>query len=104
MDFGLAGTAKGARTLGGTPRYASPEQLLGQDSSVSGDIYTCGVVLYELFSGELPFSLTGTDLTELAKLQRSQIPKPPREIKPELPESLEKIIMACIARDTNERP
>ena len=104
MDFGLAGTVKGSRTLGGTPRYASPEQLTGQDLGVSGDIYSCGVVLYELFVGELPFNLSGTDLKEIAKLQRSQIPKPPREVKPELPESLEKIIMSCIARDASERP
>lgn len=104
MDFGLAGTISGDRTLGGTPRYASPEQLLGQDSGVSGDIYSCGVVLYELFVGELPFNLSGTDLKELAKLQRSQIPKAPREINPDLPEALEKIILACIARDASVRP
>ncbi len=104
MDFGLAGTNNGVRAIGGTPRYASPEQLLGLDAKTSGDIYSCGVVLYELFTGELPFQLEGSNLKELAKKQRAQTPKPAISINETLPELLNDMIMRCINQRPEERP
>ena len=104
MDFGLAGTHTGKRAIGGTPRYASPEQLLGHDAKTSADIYSCGVVMYELFTGELPFKLEGSDLKELAKKQRAQKPKPAIEVNETLPDPLNDIIMSCIRQRPEERP
>ena len=104
MDFGLAGTSNGKRAIGGTPRYASPEQLLGLDVKTSGDVYSCGVVLYELFTGELPFNLEGSDLKELAKRQRAQTPKSAIEVNETLPDALNDIIMKCIEKRPEDRP
>jgi len=104
MDFGLAGTHSGERAIGGTPRYASPEQLLGKDAGISGDVYSFGVVLYEIFTGKVPFTLSGTDLKALAKEQKSQTPLPAQELNPDLPEELNDMIMACIDVHPNLRP
>jgi len=104
MDFGLAGTQHEERAIGGTPRYASPEQLLGKDAGISGDVYSFGVVLYEIFTGHLPFSLSGTDLKALAKEQKSQTPIDAQQHNSELPSDLSEMIMACIHVDPNLRP
>lgn len=104
MDFGLAGTVAGDRTHGGTPNYASPEQLLGLDVKTSGDVYSCGVVLYELFTGKLPFKLHGRSLKEMARSQQAQEPVPPVEIVGTLPPQLSEIIMAAIAKEPDDRP
>ncbi len=106
-DFGLARPlrlgAGGAAALAGTPGYLAPELLAGAQPSVLSDIYSCGVVFYEVFAGAQPFAGT-TSLTELLRRVQEEDPAPPRSVWPELPLALERLIARCLARDPAVRP
>src|SRR5262249_12653042 len=94
MDFGLAKRAAGEVTMTvegqvlGTPAYMSPEQAQGAGHRVDGhtDVYSLGVVLYELLTGELPFR--GNPRMILHQVLRDE-PKPPRKLNDRLPRDLE---------------
>jgi len=102
MDFGLAKikdmrlTAPGM--VMGTPCYMPPEQIRGEETDARSDIYALGLVFYELFTGKTAFS-EGNVINR----QLYEMPAPPRAIVPELPESLEHIIMKCVAKKPEER-
>jgi serine/threonine-protein kinase len=106
MDFGLA-RAPGhlqitlAKTLVGSIYYASPEQVWGQPLDNRSDIYALGIVLYEMVSGQRPF--TGRTLPELTQAIVGGTLRPPRSFDPELSTGLELIILTAIARNRNER-
>lgn len=106
MDFGLA-RAPGhqkitvAKTLVGSLYYASPEQVWGETLDNRCDIYALGVVLYEMVSGQRPF--TGRTLPELTQAIISGPVQPPITLNPELSPELEKIILTAMARNRNER-
>ena len=106
MDFGLA-RATGhqqitvAKTLVGSIYYASPEQVWGQTLDNRSDIYALGVVLYEMVSGQRPF--TGRSLPELTQAIISSTLRPPSTFNPEVLPELEHIILMAMARDRNER-
>ncbi len=105
MDFGIA-RAKGASltqtsSVLGTAHYISPEQAQGKDLTPASDIYSLGVVMYEAVTGRLPFD--GPDAVSVALKQVSEIPTPPRSIKPDIDPSLEAIIMMAMAKDPNAR-
>jgi len=107
-DFGLAkvvGSEALTRTgeVLGTPVYMAPEQALAQreDIDVRTDVYGLGATLYNLLTGRLPFQ--GKGVTQvLTKIVRTP-PKPLREIRPEIPEKLEAIVLRCMEKDRDKR-
>lgn len=108
MDFGIARPVTrvepGQTQVGflvGTPYYLAPEQLQGREADTRADIYACGVVLYEIFTGELPFSAAGTVEVMLKHLHEE--PAPPSKFWPELPVRLEAVILRCLRKDPDER-
>jgi eukaryotic-like serine/threonine-protein kinase len=108
MDFGIARPAQregpGQTQAGwvvGTPQYLSPEQLQGQESDARADIYSCGIVLYELFTGRLPFA--GATPVEIMFQHLREEPAPPRAAWPEVPPPLEAAILRCLQKDPAAR-
>ncbi|MBK5254568.1 MAG: protein kinase, partial [Vicinamibacteria bacterium] len=106
MDFGVARTLahqdQGGISVVGTPLYMSPEQAKGADLDERSDIYSAGVMMYEMFSGRCPFQ--GKDVTDTLHMHLSEAPADPRSIRPELPESLAEIILACLSKHRAQRP
>jgi serine/threonine-protein kinase len=106
LDFGLAGLAEEFRDeelAAGTPAYMAPEQLEGKDQTVKTDIYSLGLVLYELFTGKRAFE--ASTLGELIKLRRSDpTPTTPTSIIKDLDPLIEKVIDRCIQKDPSQRP
>jgi serine/threonine protein kinase/formylglycine-generating enzyme required for sulfatase activity len=108
MDFGLAKAAtssgKDATMVGtiiGTPKYISPEQGLGNPADIRSDIYSLGIVLYELGTGRIPF--TSDSAVSLVRHHIYDTALPPRDFNPDLPADLESVIMKCIQKDPNHR-
>ncbi|MCS6938063.1 MAG: protein kinase [Roseiflexus sp.] len=105
-DFGLARMAEGSTmtatgTAMGTPAYMSPEQCQGAHVNHRSDIYALGVVLYEVTTGYLPF--TAATLSEAAYKHVFVPPTPPRQVRADLPEPLETIVLRCLAKRPEER-
>jgi serine/threonine-protein kinase len=110
MDFGIARVSEmkaGAAgltstgTVMGTPDYMPPEQAQGQPADFRSDIYSLGIVLYEMFTGHLPFSGDSAMAVVLAHIQR---PAPaPRQANPAIPPGLEAIILRCIEKSPSKR-
>ena len=109
MDFGIARpiqrsapaqTQPGA--LIGTPFYLAPEQLEGQEPDQRADIYACGVVFYEIFTGSLPYPSSG-NVMDIIQRKMNEEPRPPTEHWPTMPHTLEEIILRCLERDRNQR-
>ena len=104
-DFGIACLADSAQTLTqealGSVHYISPEQARGDRPDARSDIYSSGVVLYEMLTGRLPFE--GESAVAVAIQHLSSIPLTPREINPDIPEQLELICMKAMAPDLEHR-
>ena len=104
-DFGIACLENSAQTLTqealGSVHYISPEQARGDRSGARSDIYSAGVVLYEMLTGRLPF--VGDSAVSVAIQHLSSIPLAPREINREIPEQLELICMKAMAPDLERR-
>jgi serine/threonine protein kinase len=100
-DFGiaLASGAEGAR-VAGTPHYMSPEQCMGKEVDARADVYACGVLLYELATGILPFD---GDPADILVRQIRELPKPPSSVMPDIDPLFEAIIMKALAKDPGER-
>jgi eukaryotic-like serine/threonine-protein kinase len=108
MDFGIARMNDGrdvqltrAGTMMGTPLYMAPEQIEGGAVSDKTDIYAFGVVLYEMLSGQTPFS-GPTSAAVLAK-QLNEPPRPLRAVRPDVPAVLERIVMQALDKDPEYR-
>jgi serine/threonine-protein kinase len=108
MDFGIARPIRrsepGQTEAGmfvGTPHYSAPEQLAGEEVDHRVDIYACGVLMCEMFSGVLPYS--GSTTVELYVAQLQGPPTLPSASWPEIPAKLEAIILRCIALDREQR-
>ena len=104
-DFGIACLANSANTLTqealGSVHYMSPEQAKGDRIDARSDIYSSGVVLYEMLTGRLPFE--GDSAVSVAIQHLSSVPLSPREINPDVPEALELICMKAMASDIEKR-
>ncbi|HMM35728.1 MAG TPA: protein kinase, partial [Thermoanaerobaculia bacterium] len=107
MDFGIARADEGGdaalegHTVG-TPYYMSPEQALGQRLDARSDLYAIGVVLFEIFTGQRPFP--GSDAATVMQRHVSAQPPRPSSLRPDLPEYLDRIVLACLAKRPERRP
>jgi serine/threonine protein kinase/Leucine-rich repeat (LRR) protein len=108
LDFGLARSSEtetGLTQSGailGTPAYMAPEQARGEKVDARADLYSLGVVLYRLATGELP--LKGVDTMSMLMALATQTPRPAHEVNPEVPAELSDLIMRLLAKDRNQRP
>ena len=104
-DFGIACLANQGQTLTqealGSVHYISPEQARGDRIDARSDIYSAGVVLYEMLTGRLPFE--GDSAVSVAIQHLSSVPLAPRDIDPSIPEPLELICMKAMSSDPNKR-
>lgn len=108
-DFGIARVVGGGETLAtqageilGTPAYMAPEQAQGLDLGPPADIYATGVMLYELLSGQLPFSEEGGALSIVYRHVYEE-PIPLHEVAPQVPETLADVTMQALARQPTDR-
>ena len=106
MDFGIARlqtaeTAPQTSSVLGTPTYLSPEQAQGQQVDARSDLYSLGVVLYELLAGRPPF--TGDSPVAIAYKQVNETPVPPSQLNPDVPPRLDAVVMKALAKNPANR-
>jgi hypothetical protein len=104
-DFGLAGIAAelgAADALAGTPAYMSPEQFAGGELTPKSDLYSLGLVLYEIFTGKRPFDATTSQ--EMARLRDKSAPTAPSQIVKDLDPLIERVILRCLEKNPAKRP
>ncbi len=106
MDFGIARSLKtkgitGAGAMIGTPEYMSPEQVEGKEVDPRSDIYSLGIIMYEMLTGQVPFE--GDTPFSIGIKHKSEIPKDPRELNSQIPEDLSQVILKCLEKDPKKR-
>jgi Protein kinase domain len=106
IDFGLAFCAhmEGMTATGlvlGTPEYMSPEQVTGKKADERADIYSFGIILYEIFTGKVPF--TGESAISVGFQQIRDEPLPPSEVNPNIPAELDKVILKALQKHPADR-
>jgi len=108
MDFGIALdesarrlTWSGLSSTIGTPDYMAPEQVSGRRGDVRTDIYSLGVILYEMLTGNLPYS--GPNVYTVMRSKTAEDPQPPSAFKPDIDPHLEEIILHAIERSPRDR-
>jgi len=108
LDFGLAKSLESEATkmtrtgqIMGTPRYMSPEQVEAKEVDHRSDLYSLGLILYEIFTGQVPFR--GESAMQLMYQRMTEQPPDPRTKVPDLPEYLAGIILKCLAKDPAQR-
>ena len=102
-DFGLAvlrGGAAGGDTIAGTPGYMAPETLAVGEQDVESDVYSLGLVMYELFCGHTAFE----PLPWAERLRAERPPVPPSRYSPELDAAIDRVVMQCLEREPRRRP
>ena len=95
-DFGVAMADGESGPSAGTPRYAAPEQLAGDAVTPRTDLFSLGVTLYELLTGQRPFAATDRF--------RMRPPAPPSSLAPGIPEALDALVLSLLAHDPSDRP
>ena len=104
-DFGLAGLADqihGADIRSGTPAYMAPEQLAGKEVTAQSDLYSLGLVLYEVFTGKRAF--TAEALTALVRGGEATSPSKPSSVVKDLDPAIERVILRCLEPEPRMRP
>lgn len=104
-DFGLAiavGDESQAEEIAGTPAYMAPEQLAGKGATVRSDIYSLGLILYEIYTGKKAFM--AKTLVELREQKETHTPRAPSEIREGIDPVVERVIQRCMEKDPNSRP
>ncbi len=106
MDFGIARSlsAEGITDAGvivGTPDYMSPEQVGGEDIDQRSDLYSLGIIFYEMVTGQLPFQADSSFAVGMK--HKSEIPQAPRTINPQVPRDLDRLIMKCMEKERGQR-
>jgi serine/threonine-protein kinase len=104
-DFGIARAGASQMTevgsIMGTAQYLSPEQARGAPVTAASDLYSVGIVLYEMLTGKTPF--TGETPIEIAMKHLNEPPRPPSELRSEIAPELDQIVLRALAKDANER-
>jgi eukaryotic-like serine/threonine-protein kinase len=104
-DFGIARAGASQMTeegaIIGTAQYLSPEQARGAPVDQTSDLYSTGIVLYELLTGEVPF--TGETPVEIAMKHLTEVPEPPSEHRVEVPEDLDLVVVRALAKEPADR-
>jgi len=105
-DFGIAlatstSSPSGTNLLFGTPSYMSPEQAMGEAVGPQSDLYSLGVVIYEMLTGELPFAAEGPLATAMKHVIEQ--PLPPRKRNPLVPEGMDALVMGLLAKKPENR-
>ena len=105
-DFGIARAGASDMTetgsIMGTAQYLSPEQAQGHAVSAPSDLYSIGIVLYEMLTGRVPFD--GESPVSIALKHVSEAPIPPSQINPEIPSALEQVVLWALNKDPADRP
>jgi Protein kinase domain len=104
-DFGLAGLSSELHDRekhAGTPAYMAPEQIAGQEATIRSDIYSLGLVLYEIYTGKRVFD--ATTLQELMQQRQTSTPTSPSLLIKDLDPLVEKIVLRCLENDPQKRP
>jgi serine/threonine-protein kinase len=105
MDFGIArvGAARDgqSRDVAGTPTHMAPEQLVGQSADARADLWSSGVILYELLTGQNPFAADTSTAVLYKVLQLN--PDPPTSMQPSLPASIDAVVAKALAKPPEER-
>jgi serine/threonine-protein kinase len=107
LDFGIALSKQDARLTGtgeifGTPQYMAPERITSGDPGASADIYSLGVLYYEILTGKLPFD--APDVASFFQAHLKQPPPPPTKLNPRIPLPLEGLVLRMLEKDPNDRP
>ncbi len=107
-DFGLAKSLEAEISMGtrtgqilGTPRYMSPEQVEAREVDARSDLYSLGLIVYEMFTGELPFR--GESAMQLMYQRVAERPRDPRQVNPQVPDYIANIILKCLEKDPARR-
>jgi serine/threonine protein kinase len=112
LDFGIATfsadddddatTLASTNSVAGTPRYMPPEQYNGLELTPAADVYSLGVILYEMLTGMVPFS--GSTPAEIAQKHANDQPNSPRQIIAAIPEEIERVVLHALEKEPSERP
>jgi len=104
-DFGIARHGASQMTeagsIMGTAQYLSPEQARGAPVTAASDLYSAGVVLYEMLTGKVPF--TGDSAIEIAMKHVNELPRPPSKLRAEIPPELDQIVLRALAKEPEDR-
>ncbi len=106
MDFGVARSVEGKGITGagvmiGTPEYMSPEQVEGKEADQRSDIYSLGIMLYEMLTGRVPFE--GDTAFAIGVMQKSETPRNPKEFNSQISDDLSRMILKCLEKDKEKR-
>lgn len=106
MDFGIARSLEakgitGAGVMIGTPEYMSPEQVEGKEVDQRSDIYSLGIILYEMITGKVPFE--GDTPFTIGMKHKGETPRDPRELNAQIPVNLSRVILTCLEKEKANR-
>jgi len=106
LDFGIARSLKAEGITGdgimvGTPEYMSPEQVKGEEADQRSDIYSFGIILFEMVTGKIPFE--GDTSLSIALKHKTEVPPNPQDFNDQIPEELNTVILKCLEKEKEER-